>query len=158
MDPNQNEPVQVDFVQVMMKYLILGGSVAIVVSILPKSKMKSQEVIGLALTASVVFLILDTYAPSISIGARHGAGFGIGSQLVGGLGFGGAMAASGKEGFENGNGNGNGNGYGNGNGNFETNLTQPPKELSRRRLNKGPQVPSSNLSSFPLGFKYEKLI
>ena len=85
----------VDFVQIMMKYIILGGSIAVAVSMLPKTKMSGQEVLGLALSASVVFLILDTYAPSISMGARHGAGFGIGSQLVGGLGFGG-----GKEGFE----------------------------------------------------------
>ena len=102
-DPNS---YSVDFVQILMKYFILGGSVALAVSILPKSKMSGQEVLSLALTASVVFLILDTYAPSISIGARHGAGFGIGTQLVGGLG--GAGVVSGKEGF-NGNGNGNGN-------------------------------------------------
>lgn len=143
MDPNQNEPVQVDFVQVIMKYLILGGSVALVVSILPKSKMNSQEVIGLALTASVVFLILDTYAPSISIGARQGAGFGIGSQLVGGLGFGGAMAVSGKEGFVSE--NENDLAYGNRNGNFETNLNGNSSESN--------QYKAANASHLKKGFR-----
>lgn len=71
---------------ILIKYILLGTSVAIAASILPKTKVPSNDIFKLSLTAAVIFLMLDIYAPSVGLGARQGAGFGIGSQLVGGLG------------------------------------------------------------------------
>ena len=41
----------------------------------------------IAFTAACVFAILDMYAPSVSIAARQGAGFALGSSTVGGIKF-----------------------------------------------------------------------
>ena len=40
------------------------------------------EILMIALTAAATFSILDTYVPSLAMGARSGAGFGIGANLV----------------------------------------------------------------------------
>jgi hypothetical protein len=42
-----------------------------------------EEVLLIALTAAATFSILDTYVPSMAVGARSGAGFGMGANLVG---------------------------------------------------------------------------
>ena len=87
-EPNANKIVDRNnqLIQILLKYTLQGVAVAVAASLIPKNKIKGREVIVLGLTAAVVFLLLDIYAPSIGIGARHGAGFSIGSQLVGGLG------------------------------------------------------------------------
>ena len=57
--------------------------IAIACYILPKSRMKPDEIALIALTGAATFLILDTYVPSVAGSARMGAGFGIGGNLVG---------------------------------------------------------------------------
>jgi hypothetical protein len=44
-----------------------------------------KEVLGLAVTAAVVFLVLDSHflSPTYGAAARTGAGFGLGANLVG---------------------------------------------------------------------------
>jgi hypothetical protein len=42
-----------------------------------------DEIIIIAITAAVVFAILDMYTPKVSNAARLGTGFGIGSQFAG---------------------------------------------------------------------------
>ena len=37
----------------------------------------------MGVTAAVVFLVLDMWAPAVSGSARQGAGFGVGANLVG---------------------------------------------------------------------------
>lgn len=68
-----------------IKYLVEGGVVAIAAHLLPKKKLNPKDVMVLGITAGAVFAILDTFSPSVSLGARKGAGFGIGSGLVGGI-------------------------------------------------------------------------
>tara|TARA_B000000609_G_C24080205_1_gene296932 strand:- start:285 stop:557 length:273 start_codon:yes stop_codon:yes gene_type:complete len=68
-----------------IKYLLEGGAVALAARYIPSEKIDLKEVAGIAFTAACVFAILDMYAPSISIAARKGAGFAIGSTAVGGL-------------------------------------------------------------------------
>lgn len=70
----------------MIKYLVEGGAVAIAAFLIPSTKLKKNEIMVLAVTAATVLAILDTFSPTISESARKGSGFGIGSQLVGGLG------------------------------------------------------------------------
>ena len=66
-----------------IKYLVEGLMVAIAAFAIPKKRLEIDEVALIALTAAATFSILDTYAPSIGVSARSGAGFGIGANLVG---------------------------------------------------------------------------
>ena len=66
-----------------IKYLVEGGAVAVAAYFIPRKKMNLQEIVMIALTAAAVFAILDLYAPAVGIATRQGAGFGIGSTLVG---------------------------------------------------------------------------
>ena len=68
-----------------IKYLLEGAAVALAARYIPSEKIDLKEIAMIAFTAASVFAILDMYAPSISIAARQGAGFAIGSSTVGGL-------------------------------------------------------------------------
>ena len=67
----------------IVKYLIEGIILAIAAFAIPKHSLNLEEIAMLALTAAATFAVLDTYIPSIAVGARSGAGFGIGAHLVG---------------------------------------------------------------------------
>ena len=66
-----------------VKYLVEGIMVAIAAYAIPKRSLNLDEVMLIALTAAATFSILDTYVPSMAVGARSGAGFGMGANLVG---------------------------------------------------------------------------
>jgi len=66
-----------------VKYLIEGLVVAVVAYYVPQKKMGLEEVAMVAFVAAATFALLDMFAPSISVAARQGAGFGIGANLVG---------------------------------------------------------------------------
>lgn len=66
-----------------VKYLVEGFMVAIAAYAIPKRSLNLDEVALIALTAAATFTILDTYLPSMSVGARQGAGMGMGFNLVG---------------------------------------------------------------------------
>ena len=68
-----------------IKYLLEGAAVALAARYIPSEKIDMSEVAGIAFTAACVFAILDMYAPSVSVAARTGAGFAIGSTAVGGI-------------------------------------------------------------------------
>jgi hypothetical protein len=70
-----------------IKYLVEGLAVGICAMLIPKKPLSVEEVIILALTAAAVFSILDVFVPSIGDSTRTGAGFTLGSSLVGGLKF-----------------------------------------------------------------------
>lgn len=66
-----------------IKYLVEGLMVAIAAYAIPKRSLNMDEVALIALSAAATFSILDTYLPSMAVGARSGASFGIGANLVG---------------------------------------------------------------------------
>jgi hypothetical protein len=72
-----------ELVKRAIKYLVEGLMVAIAAFAIPKRRIDLDEVALIALTAAATFSILDTYVPSMGVGARSGAGFGIGANLVG---------------------------------------------------------------------------
>ena len=76
----------------VIKYIVEGGAVAVAAYLIPRKKIALQEIIMIALTAAAVFAILDLYAPGVGVATRQGAGFGLGSTLVG---FGGIPVAGG---------------------------------------------------------------
>jgi hypothetical protein len=75
-----------EFVKRAIKYLIEGIVVAIVAYSIPKKTVLNvEEVVVIGLSAAMSFALLDLFSPSISQGARSGAGAGIGLGLVGGV-------------------------------------------------------------------------
>jgi len=66
-----------------IKYLVEGIMVALAAFAIPKRSLDLDEVAFIALTAAATFSILDTFIPAMAVGARSGAGFGIGANLVG---------------------------------------------------------------------------
>jgi ABC-type Co2+ transport system permease subunit len=76
-----------EFVNRALKYLLEGLAVAVAAIYIPKKALAMDEVATLALTAAAVFALLDVLAPSVGVTARQGAGFGLGTNLIGGLGI-----------------------------------------------------------------------
>jgi hypothetical protein len=76
-----------EFVNRALKYLLEGLAVAVAAIYIPKKALGLDEVATLGLTAAAVFALLDVLAPSVGVTARQGAGFGIGTNLIGGLGI-----------------------------------------------------------------------
>lgn len=72
-----------DILKRAVKYLIEGVAVAFVAFAFTRGKLEYKEILMLGITAAMVFAILDTFSPTISLGARFGAGFGIGQSLFG---------------------------------------------------------------------------
>lgn len=72
--------------QSLVKYLLEGLAVAAAAFYIPRVKSDLREIAMIALTAAAVFAVLDQFAPRVAVGARQGAGFGIGFKLVGGAG------------------------------------------------------------------------
>lgn len=67
----------------LLKYFLEGLAVALAAYYIPKRNISVTEVIMIAATAGITFLILDMLAPTIGSGARLGAGLGIGFKQVG---------------------------------------------------------------------------
>lgn len=68
----------------VVKYVLEGLAVAFVAYYLTGKKTDLFEIAMLGLTASLTFLVLDLFAPSVALGSRQGAGFGVGYGMVGG--------------------------------------------------------------------------
>ena len=82
-----NNTFSLDFKDVLkraVKYLVEGLAVAFVAYyFIGKGKLNIKDIVMLGITAAFVFAILDTFSPTIALGARFGAGFGIGQGLFG---------------------------------------------------------------------------
>jgi hypothetical protein len=83
--------------QSLVKYLLEGLAVAVAAFLIPKKNIDAKEIGLIALTAAAMFAVLDQFAPEVGAGARQGAGFGIGANMVG---FPVAGAGYGLEGFD----------------------------------------------------------
>ncbi len=70
--------------QNLVKYALEGVAVSVAAFYLTNKKQSFQEILMLGLIAALTFLVLDLFAPLVGAGARHGSGFGIGFNLVGG--------------------------------------------------------------------------
>jgi ABC-type Co2+ transport system permease subunit len=74
-----------ELVKLAIKYIIEGLAVAICAYTIPKKALNVEEIVIISLMAAATFSILDIFIPSMGSSARGGAGFGIGTGLVGGL-------------------------------------------------------------------------
>jgi|688.fasta_scaffold08952_2 hypothetical protein len=69
----------------LLKYLLEGIAVSVAAYFLSsKTRKDLNSVLLIGLSAAVIFYLLDQFAPLVVGGARQGAGFGIGFNLVGG--------------------------------------------------------------------------
>lgn len=71
------------FIMRIIKYLVEGLMVSIAAYAIPKTSLKFDEIILIALVAAATFSVLDVFIPAMGESARTGAGFGIGANLVG---------------------------------------------------------------------------
>jgi hypothetical protein len=67
----------------LFKYLFEGIVVAFAAYMIPGKKLPPREFLIIGLIAAATFSILDLFAPAFAGGARSGAAFGIGANLVG---------------------------------------------------------------------------
>jgi ABC-type Co2+ transport system permease subunit len=74
-----------ELVKLAIKYIIEGLAVAICASTIPKKALNVEEVIIISLMAAATFSILDIFIPAMGSSARGGAGFSLGTGIVGGL-------------------------------------------------------------------------
>jgi hypothetical protein len=72
-----------DILKRAIKYLLEGLAVAFVAYYFTRGKLDWKEIILLGITAAFVFAILDTFSPTVALGTRFGAGFGIGQAMFG---------------------------------------------------------------------------
>lgn len=74
------------FFATLFKYLLEGIAVAAAAFLIPQnSTLTLGEVLMIGFTAASTFVLLDAFSPTTGLGVRHGAGFGIGLNLVGGV-------------------------------------------------------------------------
>jgi hypothetical protein len=67
----------------LFKYVFEGLVVALAAYLIPGKNLDLFEIITIGLIAAATFSILDLFAPAFAGGARSGAAFGIGANLVG---------------------------------------------------------------------------
>lgn len=67
----------------LFKYVFEGLIVALAAYLIPGKNLDLVEIITIGLIAAATFSILDLFAPAFAGGARSGAAFGIGANLVG---------------------------------------------------------------------------
>lgn len=81
-----NSDYKFDFMEVLvriLKYTLEGIMVSTAAFMLPGKKNNLEDVILIGFVAAATFSLLDLFSPSVGIGVRQGAGFGIGANLVG---------------------------------------------------------------------------
>jgi hypothetical protein len=71
------------FLSNLVKYIVEGLVVAVVAYYIPERNTDLKTVAMIGLIAALTFALLDYFSPSIGASSRLGAGFGIGSNLVG---------------------------------------------------------------------------
>ena len=74
-----------EFLKRAIKYIVEGIMVAIAAFAIPKQKLNVEEIVIIALTAAATFSILDVFIPAMGTSTRQGAGFTLGTSLLGGL-------------------------------------------------------------------------
>lgn len=70
----------------LLTKLLEGVAITVAVYLTIRKEMTWKEAGVLVLTITVVFLLLDLFAPGVSAGARQGTGFGLGISQIAGAG------------------------------------------------------------------------
>ena len=66
----------------VIKYLLEGIAVALVAYYFMSDKLGAKDIFVLGVSAAAAFAILDQFSPTVAMGARFGAGFGIGQGII----------------------------------------------------------------------------
>jgi len=68
--------------QSLIKYLIQGLAVGVAIYFVLRDRIQTQEILTIALVAAAAYAILDTFAPTVGLGARLGTGVGLGMSMI----------------------------------------------------------------------------
>lgn len=83
-----NFPFETDYTELIkrvVKYLIEALAIGAVAYIILRKyrQMEIKDAVMIGITAALCYAILDTFSPSVSLGARFGTGFGFGQAIIG---------------------------------------------------------------------------
>ena len=67
---------------VMIVYLIEALAIAIAAYYIPKTVLSITEILKIALTGAITYLLLDLFSPLVSSGLRFGTGMSIGKNMI----------------------------------------------------------------------------
>jgi hypothetical protein len=69
----------------VLRYLLLGLTIAFAQLVIPKRNVSLEEVISMAIIAAATFAVIDMFGgdETLSNSTRQGAGLGIGLKMVG---------------------------------------------------------------------------
>lgn len=70
----------------IIKYILEGVAIALVAYYFMSNKLSVKDIFILGVSAAASFAILDQFSPTVALGARFGAGLGIGQSIVGAAG------------------------------------------------------------------------
>lgn len=70
----------------IIKYVLEGVAIALVAYYFMSNKLSVKDIFILGVSAAASFAILDQFSPTVALGARFGAGLGIGQSIVGAAG------------------------------------------------------------------------
>lgn len=65
-------------------HLIEAAAVTVAIYLVTKRTLRIGDLVMLVSTITITVIVLDTFAPKIAAGVRHGAGFGLGYGQVAG--------------------------------------------------------------------------
>lgn len=72
-----------NILQRAIRYIVQGFAVALAAYYIPKHNMSINEITSIAITAAVIFAVLDVLSPTLYGYAQTGMGIGIGLGTVG---------------------------------------------------------------------------
>jgi hypothetical protein len=72
-----------EMMQKAIKYIVEGMAVALAAYYIPRTRMRMNEIVAIAITAAATFAVLDVLSPKIASNVRTGMGIGLGALSVG---------------------------------------------------------------------------
>jgi hypothetical protein len=66
----------------LIRYLVQGMAVATAIYFVLRDRVQTKEILTIGLAAAAAYAVLDTFAPSVGVGARLGTGIGLGMSLL----------------------------------------------------------------------------
>lgn len=66
----------------LIRYVVQGLAVAVAIYAVLRDRVQTQEILTIGLAAAAAYAVLDTFAPTVGVGARLGTGIGLGMSLI----------------------------------------------------------------------------
>jgi len=72
--------------EMLIVHVLEGAAIAAAIFLITNRKLELKEFAVMVITITATFVVLDLFAPTIGVGARQGAGFGLGFKQFAGNG------------------------------------------------------------------------